>query len=116
LTGAAITVLALVEPFIAAGAAVAFWYFFAIEKGLGPRGYERKEIIQCLVKPSITKNPGVIIDFLRKFFTHCARVILNGVKELRFIKVTLFYPLIAAGMASVFCLETKGTNAEAPLR
>jgi hypothetical protein len=37
-------------------------------------------------------------------------VILNGVKELRFIKVTLFYPLIAAGMASVFCLETKGTK------
>ncbi len=25
-------------------------------------------------------------------------------------------PLIAAGVASVFCLETKGTNAEAPLR
>jgi len=49
LTGAAITVLALAEPFIAAGAAVAFWYFFATEKGLGPRGYERKEIIKCLV-------------------------------------------------------------------
>jgi hypothetical protein len=32
------------------------------------------------------------------------------VKELSFIKVTLFYPLIAAGMASVFCLETKGTK------
>ena len=28
----------------------------------------------------------------------------------------MFFPLIAAGMASVFCLETKGTNAEAPLR
>ena len=28
----------------------------------------------------------------------------------------MFYPLIAAGVASVFCLETKGTNAEAPLR
>jgi hypothetical protein len=26
----------------------------------------------------------------------------------------LFFPLIAAGMDSVFCLETKGTNAEAP--
>ena len=39
------TVLALVEPFIAADAAVGFWYFFPIEKGLGPRGYERKEII-----------------------------------------------------------------------
>jgi hypothetical protein len=45
LTGAAITVLALAEPFIAAGAAVAFWFFFATEKELGPRGYERSEII-----------------------------------------------------------------------
>ena len=65
LTGAAITVLALAEPFIAAGAAVAFircsllffkgshglvvpprhWYFFPTEKELGPRGYERNEII-----------------------------------------------------------------------
>ena len=44
LTGAAITVLAFAEPFIAAGAAVGFWYFFPIEKGLGPRGYERNEI------------------------------------------------------------------------
>ena len=44
LTGAAITVPALAEPFIAAGAAVGFWYFFPIEKGLGPRGYERNEI------------------------------------------------------------------------
>ena len=43
LTGAAITVLAFAEPFIAAGAAVAFWYFFATEKGLSPRGYERNE-------------------------------------------------------------------------
>ncbi len=49
LTGAAITVLAFAEPFIAAGAAVAFWYFFATEKGLGPRGYERNEMIKCLV-------------------------------------------------------------------
>ena len=45
MTGAAITVPALAEPFIAAGAAVGFWYFFPIEKGLGPRGYERNEII-----------------------------------------------------------------------
>ena len=29
---------------------------------------------------------------------------------------SLFFPLIAAVVASVFCLETKGTNAEAPLR
>jgi hypothetical protein len=49
LTGAAITVLALAEPFIAAGAAVAFWFFFATEKELSPRGYEREEIIQNLV-------------------------------------------------------------------
>jgi hypothetical protein len=25
------------------------WYFFPIEKGLGPRGYERYEMIKCLV-------------------------------------------------------------------
>ena len=49
LTGAAITVLALAIPFIAAGAAVAFWFFFATEKELSPRGYEREEIIICLV-------------------------------------------------------------------
>ena len=42
LTGAAITVLAFAEPFIAAGAAVAFWFFFATEKELSPRGYERE--------------------------------------------------------------------------
>ena len=47
LTGAAITVLAFAEPFIAAGAAVAFWFFFATEKELSPRGYERKEIIHA---------------------------------------------------------------------
>ena len=45
LTGAAMTTPALAEPFIAAGAAVAFWFFFATEKELGPRGYERNEII-----------------------------------------------------------------------
>ena len=45
LTGAAITVLALAEPFIAAGAAVGFWYFFPKEKGLGPRGYERWKMV-----------------------------------------------------------------------
>ena len=56
LTGAAITVLALAEPFIAAGAAVAFWFFFATEKELGPRGYERNEIIKCLVGNTKHKN------------------------------------------------------------
>ena len=75
LTGAAITVIALAEPFIAAGAAVGFirccllffkgahglvvpprhWYFFPTEKELSPRGYERNEIIKCLVTPSIGK-------------------------------------------------------------
>ena len=39
---------------------------------------------------------------------------LNGVKELCCMNDSLFYPLIAAGVASVFCFETKGTNAEAP--
>ena len=76
LTGAAITVLALAEPFIAAGAAVGLFgvvYCFlkalmvssyrlgigtflpvrtdssgrATEKELGPRGYERNEIINA---------------------------------------------------------------------
>ena len=47
LTGAAITTLANPLPFIAAGAAVAFWFFFATEKELSPRGYERKEMIKC---------------------------------------------------------------------
>jgi hypothetical protein len=40
LTGAAITDPALAEPFIAAGAAAAFWSFSAAGKGLGPSGYE----------------------------------------------------------------------------
>ena len=58
LTGAAITVLALAEPFIAAGAAVAFWFFFATEKELSPRGYEREEIIICLLNTKHYKNSG----------------------------------------------------------
>ena len=44
---AAITVLALAEPFIAAGAAAAFWSFSAVGKGLSPRGYERSEIMNA---------------------------------------------------------------------
>ena len=75
LTGAAITVPALAEPFIAAGVAVGVircfllffkgahglvvpprhWYFFPTEKELSPRGYERSEIIICLVTPSNKK-------------------------------------------------------------
>jgi len=85
LTGAAITVLALAEPFIAAGAAVAvircFLLFFkgahglvvpprhgsflpvrtdssgrATEKELSPRGYERNEMIKCLVGTTKANN------------------------------------------------------------
>ena len=103
MTGAAITVLALAEPFIAAGAAVAFircsllffkgphglvvpprhWYFFPIEKGLGPRGYERNQIMNSWwVPPSIRE-----ISYLMK---------------IRFLPV--------AKIICVFCLETKGTK------
>jgi hypothetical protein len=83
LTGAAITDPALAEPFIAAGAAVAFWFFFATEKELSPRGYERNEIIKCLVTPSTRKISYFECIFLKKIFLkRCARVILNKVKEL----------------------------------
>jgi hypothetical protein len=47
LIGAAITQLANPLTFIAAGAAAAFWSFSAAGKGLGPRGYERKEIMNA---------------------------------------------------------------------
>ena len=107
MTGAAITVLALAEPFIAAGAAVAFWFFFATEKELSPRGYERNENMNAWwVTPSIREINYLVFDFLNRY----ARVILNKMKELSFMKGNLFYPLIAAGVASVFCLETKGTK------
>ena len=82
MTGAAITVLALAIPFIAAGAAVAVircfllffkgahglvvpprhWYFFATEKGKGPRGYEREEIIKCLVGTTKHKKHKIILE------------------------------------------------------
>ena len=79
LTGAAITVLAFAETFIAAGAAVAFWSFFATEKGLSPRGYERIEIIIAWwVPPSTRKVNCVVFIFLKRY----APVILNKVKEL----------------------------------
>ena len=68
LTGAAITVPALAEPFIAAGVAVAFWFFFATEKELSPRGYEREEIIICLVTPSTWKITSVAGHFFKKIF------------------------------------------------
>ena len=42
LTGAARTTLANPQPFIASDAAVAFWFFSATGKELGPRGYERE--------------------------------------------------------------------------
>ena len=41
LAGAARTQLANPLPFTASGAAVAFWFFSATGKELGPRGYER---------------------------------------------------------------------------
>ena len=107
MTGAAITVLSLAEPFIASGAAAAFWSFSAEGKGLGPRGYERIEIIHAWwVPPSTRKFKHVVFDFLNRY----ARVILNKVKELCCMNDSLFCPLIAAGVASVFCLETKGTK------
>jgi hypothetical protein len=76
------TTPALAEPFIAAGAAVAFircsllffkgthglvvpprhWYFFATEKGLSPRGYERNEIIKCLVGNNKQKKHKIILQ------------------------------------------------------
>jgi len=83
LTGAAITVLALAEPFIAAGAAVAFWFFFATEKELSPRGYERSEMMNAWwVPPSIKK-------FVFAF----------GPRD-----------SFGAKIICVFCLETKGTK------
>jgi hypothetical protein len=66
LTGAAITVLALAEPFIAAGAAVAFWFFFATEKELSPRGYERNEMIKCLV--GNTKHKKICFCLWQRLF------------------------------------------------
>jgi len=45
LTGAARTPLANPLPFIASGAAVAFWFFSATGKELSPRGHERNKII-----------------------------------------------------------------------
>ena len=74
LTGAAITVPALAEPFIAAGAAVAFWFFFATEKELGPRGYERNKIIKCLVTPSTWKITCVAGHFFKKIFLSAVHV------------------------------------------
>ena len=70
MTGAAITVPALAEPFIAAGAAVAFWFFFATEKELSPRGYEREEIINTWwVPPSLRKVNYVVIYFFKALCT-----------------------------------------------
>jgi len=64
LTGAAITNPALAEPFIAAGAAAAFWSFSAVGKGLSPRGYERNEIINAWwVPPSLRKVNYAVIHF-----------------------------------------------------
>jgi hypothetical protein len=83
LTGAAITVLAFAEPFIAAGAAVAFWFFFATEKELSPRGYERNEIMNAWWVPL-------------------------SIREISYLMKIRFLPL--AKIICVFCLETKGTK------
>ena len=70
LTGAAMTTLALAEPFIAAGAAVAFWFFFATEKELSPRGYERNQIMNSWwVPPSIRKVNYAVIYFFKSLCT-----------------------------------------------
>jgi hypothetical protein len=61
LTGAAITDPALAEPFIAAGAAVAF---------IRPRGYEREEIINTWwVPPSLRKVNYAVIYFFKALCT-----------------------------------------------
>ncbi len=43
LTGAAITVLALAEPFIAAGAAVGFLVLFCLSERIHPGGLQKKD-------------------------------------------------------------------------
>ena len=60
------TTPALAEPFIAAGAAVAFWFFFATEKELSPRGYERNEIIYSWWKTPTLGNWIQIRRLLRR--------------------------------------------------
>ena len=49
LAGAAMTTLALSLTFTASDAAVAFWFFSATGKELGPRGYERERYLRWLV-------------------------------------------------------------------
>jgi len=49
LAGAAMTTLAKPLPFIASDAAVAFCFFSAIGKEIGPRGYERKRNFTAIV-------------------------------------------------------------------
>jgi len=83
LTGAARSPIANPLTFIASGAAVAFWFFFATEKELGPRGYERKEIM----------NPWWVPPRIR---------------EISYLMKIRFLPL--AKIICVFCLETKGTK------
>jgi hypothetical protein len=70
LAGAAITSLANPLTFIASGAAVAFWFFFATEKELSPRGYEREEIIHAWwVPPSLRKVNYAVIYFFKALCT-----------------------------------------------
>ena len=133
LTGAAITVLALAEPFIAAGAAVGLFAFvycflkalmvssyrlglvlFSYRKRTRPPRLWAEWNYECLV--GTTKHSESYYCRIWFFLNRYAGVILNRVKKLCCMNDSLFGPLIAAGVASVFCLETKGTNAEAPLR
>ena len=80
MTGAAITDPAHAEPFIAAGAAVEFWYFFPTEKGLGPRGYERNEIIKSLIRSSlgfslVFISLGATATFIGSFLLHNSQIL-----------------------------------------
>jgi hypothetical protein len=69
LTGAAITDPANSLTFIAAGAAAAFWSFFATEKGLSPRGYERNEIINpSWLMPNTGEKNNIQNLFTQNFY------------------------------------------------
>ena len=49
LAGAAMSTLALAEPFIASDAAVVFWLLFSYRKRTSPRGNERGKVIKDAV-------------------------------------------------------------------
>jgi hypothetical protein len=66
LAGAARTSQALVEPFIASGAAVAFWFFSATGKELGPSGYERAKHHKWLVDNTNHRKIMIFVSFVLK--------------------------------------------------